>query len=131
MEDNLTPLRDADHLDELVAGSHEQPLLLFKHSRSCGTSFEALEEIVAHRNRRDTGCRQDGGATPGVEMRYAMLTVQHDRELSNTLARRFNVRHETPQAILVRGGQVVWTASHFRINGRALDQALAIAVPAT
>src|SRR5688572_4385839 len=115
MEDNLTPLRNADHLDELLASSHEQPLLLFKHSRSCGTSFEALEEIVAHQ------------AVRAHDVLCAMLTVQHDRGLSNAIAQRFNVRHETPQAILVRGGQVVWTASHFRINGRALDQALAMA----
>lgn len=112
MEDNLTPLRDADHLDELLAGSHEQPLVLFKHSRSCGTSFEALEEIVAHQAARAS------------DVRYAMLTVQHNRDLSNAIAQRFKVRHETPQAILVRGGQVVWSASHFRINAQALDQAL-------
>lgn len=119
MDDSLTPLRDAGHLDELLAGSHERPLLLFKHSRSCGTSFEALDEILAHRAER------------ADRVRYAMVTVQHDRDLSNAIATRFNIRHETPQVILVRGGHVVWTASHFRINGRALDQALAMAVPAT
>ena len=119
MEDSLTPLRDADHLDELLADSHEQPLLLFKHSRSCGTSFEALDELLAHQAMR------------AASVRYAMVTVQHARELSNAIAQRFNIRHETPQVILVRGGQVVWTASHFRINSRALDQALAMPVPAT
>ena len=115
----LTPIRDSDHLDELLVDSGNQPLLLFKHSQSCGTSFEALDEILAHRADRADA------------VRYAMVTVQRDRELSNAIATRFNIRHETPQVILLRDGQVVWTASHFRINGRALDQALAIAVPAT
>lgn len=111
MQDSLTPLRDAAHLDELLAASSEQPVLLFKHSQSCGTSFEALDELLSYRNRND-------------RIRYAMVTVQQDRELSTAIAKRFNIRHETPQVILVRGGQVVWTASHFRINERALDEAL-------
>jgi bacillithiol system protein YtxJ len=119
MDDSLTTLRDADHLDELLADSHALPVLLFKHSQSCGTSFEALDELLAYRAER------------ADSLRYAMVTVQQDRELSNAIAKRFNVRHETPQVILVREGQVVWTASHFRINSRSLDQALAMAVPAT
>ena len=127
--DSITPIRDADHLDELLAASREQPVLLFKHSQSCGTSFEALDEIVAHSSRHDNVCRGDVRATPGVV--YAIVVVQEDRELSNTIARRFGVRHETPQVILLRDGQAVWSASHFRINMRTLDQALAIAVPAT
>lgn len=115
MDSNLTPLRDADHLDELLAESGAQPLLLFKHSKSCGTSFEALDEILAHLAERPAAAT------------YAMVTVQQDRELSNTVARRLGVRHETPQVILVRDGRVVWTASHFRINAAALDQAFASA----
>src|SRR5688572_29510282 len=111
MDDSLTPLRDADHLNELLADSHELPVLLFKHSQSCGTSFEALDELLSYRSRND-------------RIHYAMLIVQQDRALSTTIAKRFNIRHETPQVILVREGQVVWTASHFRINGPALDEAL-------
>ena len=41
-----------DDLGELLAESHAQPVVLFKHSESCGTSFEALDEILAHRALR-------------------------------------------------------------------------------
>jgi bacillithiol system protein YtxJ len=34
------------------------------------------------------------------------------------------VRHETPQALLIRDGRVVWTASHFRVTGGALETAI-------
>jgi bacillithiol system protein YtxJ len=34
------------------------------------------------------------------------------------------VRHESPQAILLRDGKPVWKASHFRITAGALAQAL-------
>ena len=116
---DLTTLRDADHLDELLAISSQQPLLLFKHSQSCGVSFEALDEILAHRVERPDAAT------------YAMLTVQRNRELSNVVATRLGVRHETPQVILVRDGRAIWTASHFRISAESLANALAIAVPAT
>lgn len=108
----LTNLRDTAHLDELLELSRVHPLLLFKHSDTCGTSFEALDALVAHM------------AGPQVSVRYAMVTVQDQREVSDAVAARLGVRHETPQAILVRDGQVVWTASHFRINVATLAQAV-------
>jgi bacillithiol system protein YtxJ len=110
----LTTVRDADHFDALLADSHEQPVLLFKHSQSCGASFEALDQILAH--------RAEAASAPGL--RYAMLTVQRDPALSKAVAARLGVRHETPQVILVRNGRAVWTASHFRISAAALDKAI-------
>ncbi len=112
MVPELPILRDAAHLDELLALSSEQPVLLFKHSETCGTSFEALDELMGYAS----------GHPPIAH--YAMVTVQEDRELSHAVAARLGVRHETPQAILVSGGRAVWTASHFRVNARALDQAM-------
>jgi bacillithiol system protein YtxJ len=57
-------------------------------------------------------------------VRYAMVTVQTHRELSNAIAQRLGVRHETPQAILVRDGRAIWTASHFRVNAIELQKAI-------
>jgi bacillithiol system protein YtxJ len=112
MQSNPTPLRDTAHLDELLELSREHPLLLFKHSHTCGISFEALDELMTHMAERNTG------------VRYAMVTVQDHREVSNAVAARLGVRHETPQAILIRDGQAVWTASHFRINADSLSKAI-------
>jgi thioredoxin 1 len=53
-----------------------------------------------------------------------MVTVQTHREVSNAVAARLGVRHETPQALIVRGGRVVWSASHFRVTAKAVDAAL-------
>jgi bacillithiol system protein YtxJ len=50
--------------------------------------------------------------------------VQTHRDVSNAVAARLGVRHETPQAILVRGGKAIWSASHFRVNAASLDKAL-------
>lgn len=99
----------------LLAESSERPLLLFKHSMSCGTSYEALDELIDHLNDR-------------LPARYAMITVQTHRELSKEVAKRLGVRHETPQALLIHDGRVVWSASHFRVTGDALEAAIRTAV---
>ena len=109
----LTPLSHLDELEAAIAESRERPVLLFKHSRTCGISCEALDELHAHVEGAD------------VEATYKLITVQSHRTLANEAAARLGIRHETPQAILLRDGRAVWTASHFRITKRQLDQVFA------
>jgi thioredoxin 1 len=108
---SLTPLDDVESLDAAIAESRERPVLLFKHSRHCGTSFEALDALHAHID-----------AAPPGSAAYRMITVQTHRPVSDAVAQRFGIRHETPQAILLRDGKVIWNASHFRITASQLDQ---------
>jgi bacillithiol system protein YtxJ len=112
MHPDLTPLQHLDELDELIAESQRRPLLLFKHSYTCGTSAEALDELLDHLRAGDR------------DARYAMVTVQTHRDISNAVAARLGVRHQTPQAILVRDGRAVWSASHFRVNATEIAKAL-------
>jgi bacillithiol system protein YtxJ len=37
---------------------------------------------------------------------------------------RLGVRHETPQALLIRDRRVVWSASHFRVTADAVAKAI-------
>ena len=110
---SLTPIHDVASLDAAIAESRDRPVLLFKHSRHCGTSFEALDELQAHIE-----------ATQPGSVAYKMITVQTHRPVSDAVSQRFGIRHETPQAILLRDGKVIWKASHFRITASQLDQAL-------
>jgi len=119
MHPDLTPLEHVDELHRLVAESESRPVLLFKHSYTCGVSMEALDELVAHMNKRVAPGRVERSAA-----QYAMVTVQTHRAVSNAVAQTFGVRHETPQALLIRDGRVVWSASHFRVTAAAVDAAL-------
>jgi len=112
MHPDLTALKHVEELERLLDQSQTRPLLLFKHSYTCGTSMEALEELVAHLNE---------GAT---DAHYAMVTVQTHRDVSNAVSTRLGVRHETPQALLIRDGRVVWSASHFRVTANAVQDAI-------
>ena len=113
----LMSVHRIDELDDLLAESGNHPLLLFKHSRSCGISAEALDELIEHLNSSAVG-------GPTHPTRYAVVTVQTHREVSNAVAARLGIRHETPQAIIVRGGKAVWSASHFRVNADSIQKAL-------
>jgi bacillithiol system protein YtxJ len=110
---NLIPLHGIDELEQLLSASQTRPLLLFKHSYTCGISAEALDELLSHLDRGNQDSAQ-----------YALVTVQTHRDVSNAVASRLGVRHETPQALVIRDGQVVWAASHFRVTADAMLAAL-------
>jgi monothiol bacilliredoxin len=105
---NLSHLHDLESLDAAIEESRTRPVLLFKHSRSCGISLEALDQLHAHLEEADTSTA------------YTMITVQSHRQVSDEAATRLGVRHETPQAILLRDGRPVWKASHFSITADAI-----------
>ena len=113
---NLTHLSDLDMLEAAIAESLERPVLLFKHSRTCGVSCEALDELQAH-------VAEHAGTSSGAS--YKVITVQSHRGLSDSAAERLGIRHQTPQAILLKDGRAVWNASHFRITAAALARAIA------
>ena len=142
MHPDLRPLEHVDELHQLLAESQSRPVLLFKHSYTCGVSLEALDELVAHLNDRGPKGsaplepasapqpygsalqRQGSALRHDCPPQYAMVTVQTHRAVSNAIAQKLGVRHETPQALLVKNGRVVWSASHFRVTAAAVDDAI-------
>ncbi|HXW07535.1 MAG TPA: bacillithiol system redox-active protein YtxJ [Vicinamibacterales bacterium] len=110
---SIAHLNDLDALDRAFEESRTRPVLLFKHSRTCGVSHEALDELRLHLETADLSAAL-----------YRMITVQSHRYVSDAAADRLGIRHESPQAILIREGRPVWKASHFRITAAALSQAL-------
>lgn len=114
MHPDIWELGGLDDLDLLIAESMTRPVLLLKHSYSCGTSAQALDELIEHLDHR------------GAEhVRFALVTVQSHRQVSNDAARRLGIRHETPQALLIRDGKVLWHASHFRVTASSIASAIA------
>lgn len=92
------------------------PTVVFKHSVTCSISIGVKREFDAF-----------VAAHPQVPTR--LVIVQRERPLSNALAEVLRVRHESPQAMVVRDGAVVWHASHHRITAQALASAMSTAVP--
>jgi bacillithiol system protein YtxJ len=112
MSNVLTELKALEDLDTVIARSATEPVLIYKHSLTCGTSGMALEEV------------RDLLAGPPINVPVGLVLVQSARAVSNEVATRFGVRHESPQILLVRGGRVVWHASHYRVTAEAIAAAL-------
>ena len=109
---NLKELRTIEELSLTLEQSSEKPVLLFKHSLTCPISARAFNEFKSYLEQADS------------RVSYKLITVQTARAVSNEVAARLNVRHQSPQAILVSNGREVWNASHFDINVPALAQAI-------
>jgi len=112
MTAQLTPIEREDDIDALLAESRTRPVVIFKFSRTCGTSAWAADEVQHYLH--------DAPA----DARYAAVTVQTHRAASNAIADRLGVRHETPQLIVLRDGEVRWHASHHRVTAGALTEVL-------
>ena len=99
-------------LETALADSFERPLVLLKHSEWCDRSQRVIEAALGELETWATeiGCR--------------VLVVQNHPELSDAIARLLKIRHETPQVVLIRNGQVTWHAAHFDINSHALRRAI-------
>lgn len=111
MEGGFVPLPDTDALDGLLARSHDAPVLLFLHDPYCPIS------------RRAWGEMQQLAEQPLADAYLVNVSRQHD--LSDAIAARTGVRHESPQALVLRDGEAVWDASHFSITAQAVGSALA------
>lgn len=111
----LKPLGTSEELEAALAASEEAPVLLFKHSATCGVSFFA---------RREVQQLTEEGDPPVFE-----VVVQQARDISNSISEMFSIRHASPQAILVKGRKAVWNASHGSITDRALRAATKSVLP--
>ena len=108
----LTEIATFEDLDAAMAASATQPILIYKHSLTCGTSGVAYEEVVD---------LVEGSMPPGTAY---IVRIQTARNVSRAIEERTGIRHESPQALLVVDGKVVWHASHFRVTARAIAAAL-------
>ena len=93
-------------LERLMAESHERPVLLFKHSLTCGISSGVYREV------------SQVGADVNI------VVIQTHREVSNAVATLTGIRHESPQAIVLRGGKPVYHASHYDIEAGHIEASL-------
>ena len=100
---NWIALTDLGQLNEIMDLSHEQPVAIFKHSTRCSISRMALKQFE---NEFDL----EGSVTP-----YFLDLLNH-RDISQEIATRFEVYHQSPQLLLIKEGKSVDDASHSDID---------------
>jgi bacillithiol system protein YtxJ len=106
----LEKIDTIDQFNELLKKG--EPFFFLKHSLTCPISQAAFQEYQKYAE-----------ANQSVPAYY--LAVQESRPLSNEIAEKFQVKHESPQALLFESGEVHWNASHWKITNRSLANAMA------
>jgi bacillithiol system protein YtxJ len=104
-------MRDLETTAELDTLLDAPVALLYKHSDRCPISAMAREEIATLLRERP-------------DAPVWLLEVNTHRELSGEVARRLEVEHQSPQAILLVQGRPAWQATHFQVRADAMARQL-------
>lgn len=99
------PLTDIEQLQDIARESHEQPVLIFKHSTSCSISAAAKGKL--ERQWSEAGL---------ADTKLYYLDLLRFRSVSNEIAKQFGVQHESPQLLLIQDGECRYNASHMSIR---------------
>lgn len=99
------PLTHNAQLDAIDAASAERPVLLFKHSTRCSISRTVLDRLE----------RAWTAADDAAHTSYYLDLLRH-RDISDAIAERYGVRHESPQVLVIRNGRCVHHAAHTAIT---------------
>ena len=102
---NWNTLNKIDQLEEINKASFKHPVVIFKHSTRCGISNMVLKKFEAEINQQNQ-----------LNSEFYFLDLIKDRAVSNAVAEKFNVVHQSPQLIVIKNGRVVHHASHYSIN---------------
>ncbi|MBL7946389.1 MAG: bacillithiol system redox-active protein YtxJ [Flavobacteriales bacterium] len=108
-----TLLSTVEQLDAVDEASKHKPILLFKHSTTCSISRTALDRL-----QRSWSDADDAAHEP------YLLDLHRYRSVSNAIAGRYGIAHESPQVLVIKNGRCVHDASHFGITYAGTKQAL-------
>jgi len=95
-----------EKLDALFDRSYREPVVIFKHSNSCGISSHVLE------------------MASGIDGELNVIVIQENRPLSNEVAIRTGYSHQSPQVFVLVGGKSVYHATHYGIDPKAISEHL-------
>ena len=108
MNARFNEIHDAQELETLFEKSFEAPVALFKHSLTCPISADAYHRIAQ------------------ADAEINIVIVQHARNVSNAIAEKTGIRHESPQTIVLKDGEAIYHASHYSIEAEKISEKLKV-----
>ena len=110
LNEDWQELKEAVQFEEIDERSKEQPVVIFKHSTSCGISNFAKDRIEPL----------------NIEsFDFYYLDLWSYRPVSNAVADHYGVIHQSPQILVIKDGKCVYTTSHHAITIENIEEALA------
>lgn len=98
MSANFIEVNTTEKLEELFEKSNENPVMIFKHSTTCPIS-SGVYRMVSQ-----------------VDADVYLVVVQRAGNVSKYVAEKTGVRHESPQAFVIKDGKTVYHASHYDVD---------------
>lgn len=108
---NWKTLNNISDLNVLIEESFSLPQAIFKHSTRCYISKSVKQNFESTLN---------GSESAG----FYCLDLLSYRNISDAVAKRFDIRHESPQLIVVKNGNVIYNESHDAIDAETLLKSL-------
>lgn len=103
MNANFIEINSNEELEKLFEKSNEKPVVLFKHSTTCPISFGVYQEIS------------------NADAEINIVIIQQSRNISTAIAEKTGIRHESPQAIVLKDGEPIFHASHYDITAQDVE----------
>lgn len=113
-ENSATPwieLNSMAQLDSMEERSEERTVAILKHSTTCGISRMVLKMFESD---------YDLNENEPIDLYF--LDLRAHRDVSNAIAEKFGVRHESPQLIVLKNREVVHHSSHQGISAGKLKE---------
>ena len=105
-------LNSLSQLEEIEKNSEKRVQVIFKHSTTCGISRMVMNMFKGSYNFSENQ----------IDLYY--LDLLSFREVSNGVAEKFMVTHQSPQLLVIKNGTVVAHDSHGAINEISLEKFL-------
>ena len=109
---NWLNLTDINQLDDLFEKSVNQKVIIFKHSTRCSISTMVKDRL--ERNWPDDLENQ----------KIYYLDLLNHREISNAIADKTGVEHQSPQVVIIENGICIFSANHNFISADAIKNGL-------
>ena len=98
-------LNDLSQLGIIDRESTSQKVMIFKHSTRCSISDAAFGRVERKWN--------DGN---DEKLKPYYLDLLAHRDISNAIAERYGVMHESPQVLIISDGKCIFSQTHMEIN---------------
>lgn len=108
---NWLALISVSQLDEIEDASNSKLVVLFKHSTRCSISRMALRQF-----------ENDFESNDQILPYY--LDLLNHRDISNEIASKFSVVHQSPQLLIISKEKCIYNASHSDIDAEEIKNYL-------
>lgn len=101
------PLTTIEQVDDIISKPH--PVAIFKHSTRCSISSMAKSRL-------------ERSILPDIPFYY--LDLLNYRQVSNYVAEKLDIQHQSPQLIVVKNSIVLYNDSHNNIESDKVFDAI-------